>query len=332
MRLTEGASLLTVEVPRLQLEGGRYYAGRLARAVTKSKRARTFYASSVVMGEVEGYVESSRARAVRRAQAVGRYDGLPMRLVTHETGRRRRLLHWRDRNGVVGHTALAEATVDERWTPTTPHAWTAVGRRVRTSRAPATMPPSSFSRPRAWRSRPPPKRFPTHSPTGSPAAPCSCARSPTATSTTAFTDRSQPHEPGPDERDLIRAAMDRILSGHPERSNGALTIVALAEEADVPRNALTQRHPDLKNEFYDKVRARGQTPDSEKRLRQQVRRLKKLRAADAEEIARLKADVEALVGALHQSNVENRLLRQQLADDAGVVRMLLTQPRTGPGL
>ncbi|WP_405737521.1 site-specific integrase [Streptomyces sp. NBC_01537] len=46
MRLTEGASLLTVEVPRLQLEGGRYYAGRLARAVTKSKRARTFYASS----------------------------------------------------------------------------------------------------------------------------------------------------------------------------------------------------------------------------------------------------------------------------------------------
>ncbi|WP_308406499.1 site-specific integrase [Streptomyces sp. AC602_WCS936] len=114
MRLTEGASLLTLEVPRLQLEGGRYYAGRLARAVTKSKRARTFYASSVVVGEVEGYVESSRARVVRRAQSAGRYDGLPMRLVTHETGRRRRLLHWRDRNGMVGQTALAEATVGER--------------------------------------------------------------------------------------------------------------------------------------------------------------------------------------------------------------------------
>ncbi|MFI1255325.1 hypothetical protein ACH4U6_16255 [Streptomyces netropsis] len=49
------------------------------------------------VGEIEGYVESSRARVVRRAQAMGRYDRLPMRLVTHETGRHRRLLHWRDR-------------------------------------------------------------------------------------------------------------------------------------------------------------------------------------------------------------------------------------------
>ncbi|WP_239965388.1 site-specific integrase [Streptomyces sp. CBG9] len=114
VRLTEGASLLTMEVPRLQLEGGRYYTGRLARAVTKSKRARTFYASSVVVGEIEGYVESSRARVVRRAQAAGRYDGLPMRLVTHETGRHRRLLHWRGRDGVVGRTVLTDATVEER--------------------------------------------------------------------------------------------------------------------------------------------------------------------------------------------------------------------------
>ncbi|MFJ5548621.1 site-specific integrase [Streptomyces sp. NPDC093225] len=114
MRLTEGASLLTVEVPRLRLEGGRYYVGRLARMVTKSKRARTFYASGVVVGEVEGYVESSRARAVRRAQTLGRYDNLPMRLVTHETGRHRRVFHWRDRDGVVGQTPLTEATVSER--------------------------------------------------------------------------------------------------------------------------------------------------------------------------------------------------------------------------
>jgi hypothetical protein len=135
--------------------------------------------------------------------------------------------------------------------------------------------------------------------------------------------------PAPDERDRIRAAMDRILASRPEHSNGALTIVALALEAQVPRNALTQRHTDLKNEFYDQVRARGQTPDSEKRLRQQVRRLKELRAADTEEIARLKADVEALVGALHQSTVENRVLRQQLANGGGVVRMLPAQPRTG---
>ncbi|GAA3904015.1 hypothetical protein GCM10022244_12730 [Streptomyces gulbargensis] len=128
--------------------------------------------------------------------------------------------------------------------------------------------------------------------------------------------------PSPDERPRIRAAMDRILSGTPEHSNGALTIVALAAEAQVPRNALTQRHTDLKNEFYDRVRARGQTPDGERRLRQQVRRLKELRAADAEEIGQLKADVAALVGALHQVTVENQILRQQLTDRDAVIQVL----------
>ncbi|CAL9279217.1 MULTISPECIES: hypothetical protein [Streptomyces] len=136
--------------------------------------------------------------------------------------------------------------------------------------------------------------------------------------------------PALDERNRIRAAMERILAGVPEHSNGALTIVALAAEAHVPRNALTQRHLDLKNDFYAQVRARGQTPDSEKRLRQQVRRLRELRAADAEEIAQLKADVEALVGALHQVTMESSHLHQQLADRHATVRRLPTQGTLGP--
>ncbi|MEV6383115.1 hypothetical protein AB0M31_27355 [Streptomyces sp. NPDC051773] len=135
--------------------------------------------------------------------------------------------------------------------------------------------------------------------------------------------------PAPDERERIRAAMDRILGGTPQHSNGALTIAALALEAGVPRNALTQRHTDLKAEFYDKVRARGGIPDSERRLRQQVRKLKELRAADAEEIAQLKADVEALVGALHQDTVENSHLRRQLGDRQAVVRVLPAQTPSG---
>ncbi|MEV6750079.1 hypothetical protein AB0N21_38030 [Streptomyces sp. NPDC051080] len=136
--------------------------------------------------------------------------------------------------------------------------------------------------------------------------------------------------PVADERDRIHAAMDRILCGTPERSNGALTIVALAVEAGVPRNALTQRHTDLKNEFYGRVRARGGTPDSEQRLRKQVRRLKEPRAADAEETAYLKADVEALVGALHQATAENQLLHQQLADRTAALRPLPSQRQRRP--
>ncbi|MEU5239712.1 hypothetical protein ACH4UR_25375 [Streptomyces lydicus] len=136
--------------------------------------------------------------------------------------------------------------------------------------------------------------------------------------------------PAPDERDRIRAAVDRILGGTPQRSNGALTIVALAEEADVPRNALTQRHVDLKNDFYDKVRARGAMPDSEKRLRGQVTKLKELRAEDAKELKQLRTDVEALVGALHQTQMENRQLRKQLADRPSNIRVLPTRPQPSP--
>jgi hypothetical protein len=54
--------------------------------------------------------------------------------------------------------------------------------------------------------------------------------------------------PAPDERDRIRAAMDRVVQGTPRHSTGARTIVALAEEA---------------------------------RLRRQIVRLKELRAKDA---------------------------------------------------
>ncbi|WP_331773318.1 hypothetical protein OG948_59040 (plasmid) [Embleya sp. NBC_00888] len=133
--------------------------------------------------------------------------------------------------------------------------------------------------------------------------------------------------PAPDERDRIRAAMDRILGGTPQRSNGALTIVALATEADVPRDALTQRHLDLKNEFYEKDRARGEMPDSEKRLRRQLVKAKELRAQALKEIGQLKADNEALVGALHQVVMENRQLRLQLAERPSNGHVLPTQPR-----
>ncbi|MGW4733968.1 hypothetical protein ACWEQC_33190 [Streptomyces shenzhenensis] len=42
--------------------------------------------------------------------------------------------------------------------------------------------------------------------------------------------------------------------------------MALAAEADAPRNALTQRHLDLKDEFYGEAKERGQPSDVEVRL------------------------------------------------------------------
>lgn len=133
--------------------------------------------------------------------------------------------------------------------------------------------------------------------------------------------------PAPDERDRIRAAMDRILTGTHERSNGALTIVALAIEADVPRNALTQRHTDLKNAFYDQARARGGTPDVETRLRKKIVALKTTIANKNAELARLNADVHGFLAENTRLTLENQELRDVLSNKASNVIPLRAQQR-----
>ena len=59
------------------------------------------------------------------------------------------------------------------------------------------------------------------------------------------------------ERREICAAMDRLLTGRPLHTPGALTIVGLAQEANVKRHVLTHRHTDLKDEFYPRVHAQN---------------------------------------------------------------------------
>ena len=115
--------------------------------------------------------------------------------------------------------------------------------------------------------------------------------------------------PMPHERARIHAAMDRILAGAPEQSNGALTVVALAIEAGVPRNALTQRHTDLKDEFYQRIKARGADNGDDARLRATIARLKKTIEGKNRELAQLRADVPALVRAVNQLTMENQQLR-----------------------
>ncbi len=125
--------------------------------------------------------------------------------------------------------------------------------------------------------------------------------------------------PLPDERDRIRAAMDRILSGTARCSNGALTVVALALEARVPRNALTQRHTDLKAEFYQRVQERTGELEVETRLRATITKLKKTIANKNDELTQLRADVPALVRAVNQLALENQELRNALASPSAEV-------------
>ena len=131
----------------------------------------------------------------------------------------------------------------------------------------------------------------------------------------------------PDERARIGAAMDRILAGAPERSDGALTVVALATEAGVPRNALTQRHTDLKDEFYQRIRDRRADNGDEARLRATSAKLRQTIAGKNRELAQLRADVPALVRAVNQLTLELQQARDEIAALGNVTRL---DSRRGP--
>ncbi len=115
LRRSEAGSLLTFEVPVGGPQAGRYLRGVLAPAGTRSKRQRTFYVATEAIGEVETYLESSRAAAVRSAQRFGRYERLAgLRIVSTVTRGLRPAVRWVDQAGRPGQQELATLTVAER--------------------------------------------------------------------------------------------------------------------------------------------------------------------------------------------------------------------------
>lgn len=115
LRRAEAGSLLTFEVPARQLVATRYYRGRVSAEVTRSKKQRTFYVAADAVGQIEAYVDSSRAWAIRQAQAQERYEAIPQKwVVTEVTAGRRPIVHYRDARGAAGTRALDDLTVRER--------------------------------------------------------------------------------------------------------------------------------------------------------------------------------------------------------------------------
>lgn len=119
------------------------------------------------------------------------------------------------------------------------------------------------------------------------------------------------------ERGQIRAAMDRLLAGTPLRSDGALTVVSLAVEADVKRHLLTHRHTDLKDEFYARVRAQGRVPASEQEIRDELKATQQKLAEVREENRQLKASVDAFARVVNVLTLENDRLAQQQGKQGG---------------
>lgn len=123
------------------------------------------------------------------------------------------------------------------------------------------------------------------------------------------------------ERNEIRAAIERLLSGTPLRSDGALTAVSLAAEAGVKRHVLTHRHTDLKDEFYAKVRAIGRVPESERKLREELQNAKRDLQAARARIRDLETDVDGFARIVNVLALENEQLRAA-APREGRLRLL----------
>ena len=109
--------------------------------------------------------------------------------------------------------------------------------------------------------------------------------------------------------------------------------------ASAPRNARTQRHTDLRNEFYEQVKKPGATPDVEVLLREQIARLKKTAANKDKELTRLRSDVPALVEVAGGAGVTVKrndpaalaaALRSVLSDSSQAETMIAAGRRRAP--
>lgn len=102
LRLREAGTLLRSELPSPEL-GARYLRARMGQAVAKG-RGRDFWMSSEALLDLEGYVISTRAAAVARAQREGRYESVAQRLVV--VGSERSGLQVRDGEGETRTVSL----------------------------------------------------------------------------------------------------------------------------------------------------------------------------------------------------------------------------------
>lgn len=115
LRRQEAAALLTIEIPVRRLAGGRYCHGTVASESSRGKKSRSFYTSVRVVDQIQDYMDSSRAWAVRQAQKNGLYEKVPMRLVTEVAGGLKPRVCWQEPGG-RGERALDLLTWQERAT------------------------------------------------------------------------------------------------------------------------------------------------------------------------------------------------------------------------
>ncbi|MBJ7321344.1 MAG: hypothetical protein JHC70_03265 [Rhodococcus sp.] len=122
-----------------------------------------------------------------------------------------------------------------------------------------------------------------------------------------------------EERQRVRAAMSRLRDNRAEQSNGARTVVALADESGIPRQRLYEHHGDLLNEFKAMVGCGPITPNAEA-LQRQLAQARDHNQELAAENTQLRCKIRTLSAVI-----------TELTHETSGANVVVSMPRKHPG-
>lgn len=122
-----------------------------------------------------------------------------------------------------------------------------------------------------------------------------------------------------EERQRVRAAINRIRDNKAEQSNGARTVVALADESGISRQRLYEYHGDLLNEFKATVGCGPVSPNVEA-LQRQLAQAREHNQELAAENAQLRGKIRTLSAVI-----------TELTHDTSGANVVVSMPRKHPG-
>lgn len=112
LRLTEGASLLSFEVPEMR-GNERFIRGRIGEAVAKGGSKRDFWITAQALDRITSYIEVDRNISIKRAQYEGRYNELDNVLLYHKVTANR-VVHFSNNKCDKMQLPLDQFTVEMR--------------------------------------------------------------------------------------------------------------------------------------------------------------------------------------------------------------------------
>ncbi|TQK43158.1 hypothetical protein FBY35_4609 [Streptomyces sp. SLBN-118] len=128
-------------------------------------------------------------------------------------------------------------------------------------------------------------------------------------------------------------AMDRLLAGTPQRSDGSLTVATLAREAGISR-ASAYRAGEALELFRQRIDEHSSGPDVPTTLRERIRELqgelREARRARHDEISGLRRSVDTLAQHVQALTLDNQRLRAELVRKGTITSLpTATAPSAG---